>query len=383
MDKEKLWEVTTVFLKLGLIAFGGPAAHTAMMKEEFVERRKWVSEQRFLDLMSASNLIPGPNSTELAIHLGYVRAGWLGLILAGACFILPAMLIVLALAYIYMEFGNMPELGSILYGMKPVIMAIVIHALWGLGKTAVKNTTLAIIGGVAAVLAFAGVNEILLLVLAGGLMYFLYKRKERGQQAHALLPPTLPFLMVSSAPALLTGAAKTAAVGQLFWTFLKIGSVLYGSGYVLLAFLQSEFVEKWQVLTPQQLLDAVAIGQFTPGPVFTTATFVGYVVAGTPGAIVSTVGIFLPAFVFVALVNPWVEKLRSSQATGALLDGINVGSLALMAVVTLQLGMASLIDGLSIVLALVSLVIVFRYKINSAWLVLGGGVIGMLSGYLS
>jgi chromate transporter len=375
----KLLEVAAVFLKLGTIAFGGPAAHIAMMNEEIVQKRKWVNQETFLDLLGAANLIPGPNSTELAIHLGYRRAGWPGLIVAGVCFIVPAMLIVLAFAALYVHFGTLPELSALLYGVKPVILAVVLQALWALSRSAVKDRYTAVVGAGVLVAALFGVHEIWLLAL-GGLTVLLVRQHDRLNGKLFSLSPAAPLLAWAAAK---QPVADPAALGKLFWLFLKIGSVLYGSGYVLLAYLQADFVERWQVLTPDQLLDAIAVGQFTPGPVFTTATFVGYLIAGTPGAILATIGIFLPAFVFVALVNPWVERLRRSAAAGSFLDGVNVASLALMALVTGQLGTSAVNDWFTAGLTAVSLVLSFRYKVNSAWLVLGGGMLGLVAAYIS
>lgn len=370
-----LLEVAQLFLKLGCIAFGGPAAHIALMREEVVRRRRWIDEQHFLDLLGASNLIPGPSSTELAIHLGYVRAGWRGLIVAGTLFILPAMLIVMALAWAYERFGSLPEATAILYGVKPVILAVVLQALWTLGRTAVKDWLLAAIGLGALGLYLLGVNEIVILVLAGALVAGL-RLGVRRREALALLLPNVS-LAVAGAQ-----AGVDVSLWRLFLIFLKIGSVLYGSGYVLLAFLRADLVEGTRWLTDQQLLDAVAVGQFTPGPVFTTATFIGYLVASWPGAILATIGIFLPSFILVAITNPWIPRLRSSAWTSAVLDGVNVASLALMAAVTAQLGQAALIDPLTIGLLLAAAVLLIRFTINSAWLVLAGGVIGLLAASL-
>ncbi|UYZ13297.1 chromate efflux transporter [Brevibacillus sp. WF146] len=372
-------EVAQVFLKLGSIAFGGPAAHIAMMNEEIVQKRKWVDQETFLDLLGASNLIPGPNSTELAIHLGYRRAGWPGLIVAGVCFIAPAMLIVLAFAMLYVRFGSLPQLAWVLYGIKPVILAIVLQALWGLARTAVKDRATGMVGAAALAAAALGMHEIPVLALAG-LAVLLIRQGGRLQGRMHALSPVLPMWGLWAAAK--TPAADAASLGKLFVLFLKIGSVLYGSGYVLLAFLQSEFVRRWPVLTPEQLLDAVAVGQFTPGPVFTTATFVGYLVGGTPGAVLATIGIFLPAFVFVAVVNPWVDRLRRSPVAGSLLDGVNVASLALMALVSAQLGTSAVTDWLGALLLTVSLFLVIRFRINSAWLVLGGGLVGLAAAYM-
>lgn len=377
-QKARLKELATLFLRLGTVAFGGPAAHIAMMNEEVVERRKWMDRQTFLDLLGATNLIPGPNSTELAIHIGHERAGWRGLITAGTCFILPAMLIVWALAALYVRYQTVPQAGWLLYGIKPVIIAVVVQALWSLGKSAVKNPQTTVAGAAVIALALLGVHEILLLVLAGaGVMLFdAWRRSGRTGGLHAFLLP-LPGLFGLGAAA--PPAAQPASWLKVFGFFLKIGSVLYGSGYVLLAFLQSDLVDRWHWLTSQQLLDAIAIGQFTPGPVFTTATFVGYLLAGSPGAIAGTVGIFLPAFVLVALVNPWVPRLRRSPWTGSLLDGVNVASMGLMAVVTWELGAAALVDWLTLLMAGGSFLALYRFKLNSAWLVVAGGLVGYVS----
>lgn len=374
----RLAEVAAVFLKLGTIAFGGPAAHIAMMNQECVQKRKWVDQETFLDLLGAANLIPGPNSTELAIHLGFRRAGWPGLLLAGTCFILPAMLIVLAFAAAYTTFGTLPQFSSILYGIKPVILAIVLHALWGLARSAVKNRLTAWLGAIVLLLALLGVHEIILLVAAGAMAALITHRQRLRGRFFSFAPG---FLLLS-ASALTPSHAAPGTLGRLFWLFLKIGSVLYGSGYVLLAFLQADFVDRWGAISAQQLLDAVAIGQFTPGPVFTTATFVGYLIAGTPGALLATLGIFLPAFLFVALVTPFINRLRQSPWTSPILDGVNVASLVLMAIVTARLGFASVIDPFTAVLGAVSLLLLVRYKLNSAWLVLGGGVFGVIGQFL-
>jgi len=374
-NRQQLAEVAAVFLKLGTIAFGGPAAHIAMMNEEIVQKRKWVDQDTFLDLLGAANLIPGPNSTELAIHLGYRRAGRAGLIVAGVCFILPAMLIVIGMAILYHRYGQLPQISAILYGVKPVIIAIVLQALWGLTRTAVKNRVTAAAGLLTLGGAALGAQEILLLVLAGALVMLIQNRQKLRGKLFSL-SPLIPFCAVW--PSTSPQPSDPSALGKLFWLFLKMGSVLYGSGYVLLAFLQSEFVERWQVLAPHQLLDAVAVGQFTPGPVFTTATFVGYLIAGIPGAILATVGIFLPAFVFVVLVNPWIDRLRCSSWTGSFLDGVNAASLALMTLVTGQLALNTVIDWFTLCLTLTSTVLVFRFNINSAWLILAGGALGLL-----
>jgi chromate transporter len=387
-SETSLGELARLFLKLGTIAFGGPAAHIAMMEEEVVRRRRWLDHERFLDLLGATNLIPGPNSTEMAIHIGLVRAGWRGLVVAGSCFILPAMLIVWILASLYVRYGSLQEATFLLYGIKPVIIAIVVQALWGLGKSAVKGPLTALIGAAVLVLFFLGTNEIFLLFAAGFVAMAvenLWRRWKQGTRALIALPIlfSMFFGSVDASSAIAMTPVVPVSLLKLTLFFLKIGSVLFGSGYVLLAFLRADLVDRWHWLTDQQLLDAIAIGQFTPGPVFTTATFVGYVVAGSSGAILATIGIFLPAFVFVLISSPFIPKLRSSPWASGFLDGVNVASLGLMAAVTWQLGRAAVIDWFTAVLALISAVLVFRLKINSAWLVLGGGIIGLVSKLLS
>jgi chromate transporter len=368
----RLQEVIALFLRLGITAFGGPAAHIAFMHEEVVTRKKWLTDQEFLDLNSAVNLIPGPNSTELAIHLGYLRAGWRGLIGAGVAFILPAMLIVLALAWAYVEFGTTPQADALFYGIQPVIIVIIAQALWVLGRKAVKNVATGVVGVATIALYFLGVNEILLLVVAGVVILLI-------ENAHNLrnANPTLLFPFALSLP--LTLAPATFSLPLLFFTFLKIGSVLYGSGYVLLAFLHDDFVQNLGWLTEKQLLDAIAVGQITPGPVFTTATFIGYILGGVPGALVATLGIFLPSFVFVAITHPFVPRLRQSKLFSSLLDGVNVASAGLMAGVMLQLARAAWIDVPTVLIALVAAVLLFRFKVNSTWLVVGGAVVGLVA----
>src|SRR3990172_8588687 len=315
-NRKKIFELALLFLKLGTIAFGGPAAHIAMMEEEVVKRRGWLDHQQFLDLLGATNLIPGPNSTEMAIHIGLVRAGWKGLIVAGSCFILPAMLIVWALAWLYVEYGSVPEAAWLLYGIKPVILAIVIQALWSLGKSAFKGTLTASAGAAVMFLFFLGLNEIVLLFAAGFAVMGL-ENLRRQWKPGKLIAFELPTLWISSASVASSSAtavtvAMPVGLVKLTFFFLKIGSVLFCSGYVLLTFLRAHLVERWHWLTDQQLLDAIAIGQFTPGPVFTTATFIGYLLAGSPGAILATVGIFLPPLSLswqVALGSPGCAAL--------------------------------------------------------------------------
>lgn len=351
-------EISKVFLRLGTLAFGGPAAHIAMMDEEIVKKRKWISRDKFMDLIGATNLIPGPNSTELAIHLGYERGGILGLLLAGTTFILPAMIIVLLFAITYVKYGSIPEVGSILYGIKPVIIAVVLQALYRLGKSVIKDKISFMVLLFVLTFSFLGISEIPLLFIAGIIMMGILNRDKIKNK----------FLGISILP-----------LSLVFLTFLKIGSVLYGSGYVLLAFLEAEFVEKLGILTNQQLLDAVAVGQFTPGPVFTTATFIGYLLRGFPGAILATMGIFLPSFILVWVLNPIIPKLRTSSWVSGMLDGINIASLGLMAVVSFKLGISSLTDVLTISIFMGSIFALTKFKINSAWIIVGGGIVGFLS----
>jgi chromate transporter len=380
-NRTSLAELAGLFLKLGTISFGGPAAHIAMMEDEVVRRRHWFTREQFLDYLGATNLIPGPNSTELAIHIGHARAGWPGLLVAGACFILPASLIVGVIAWAYVRFGTVPAVGGVLYGIKPVVIAVVVQALWGLSRTALKTRALMVMGAAAVLAAAVGVHELIILFGSGVIMALTRRTSAVAAQGPAsMLPLTTRDPAQAVSAAIATGGASIAAAAPfglwpLFWVFAKIGAVLFGSGYVLLAFLRADLVERLGWLTERQLLDAVAVGQVTPGPVFTTATFIGYVLGGTPGATAATVGIFLPAFIFVALSGPLVPRLRRSPTAGAVLDGVNVASLALMTVVTWQLGRAALVGPLAIVLAAVSAVLLLRFRANSAWLVLGGAFI--------
>ncbi len=352
-----------------------------MMEDEVVRRRRWMSRERFLDLLGATNLIPGPNSTEMAIHVGYDRGGWAGLLVAGTCFIVPAVVIVTIIAWVYVRFGQLPEVTGILYGVKPVILAIIFQALWGLGRTAVKTPFLGCVALLTAALNFGGVDELLMLLLGGTLA--AARRSVASDWRDHVRTMTIVLLLSGAAAALIFLIPHLVRTGKiefslqaLFLYFLKVGSVLYGSGYVLLAFLQSDLVGNWQWLTSAQLLDATAVGQVTPGPVFTTATFIGYLLGGTAGAIVATVGIFLPAFFFVAASGPLIPRMRRSVIAGAFLDGLNVASLALMAVVTWHLGRAAVFDLPSALLAVAGAVLLFRFRLNSAWLVLGGGLAG-------
>jgi chromate transporter len=367
-------------LQLGWIAFGGPAAHIALMRREVVARRKWLTEQQFLDLLGASNLIPGPSSTELALYLGYARAGRLGLVLAGVLFILPAMLLALALAWGYVRYGAAPQVGALLYGIKPVIIAVIVQAIIALLPTAVKTWRLGVVVALALWFYLLGVNPLIPLFGLALLIMLLENRARLGRAAATrgivLTVPVLP--RVPAAAAVATGVAGFSLV-VMFLTFLKIGATLYGSGYVLLAFLRDDFVHRLGWLTDHQLLDAIAVGQFTPGPVFTTATFIGYLTGGWLGAIVATVGIFLPAFIFAAVIYPLVPRLRESPWMAAFLDGANAAALGLMTAVAWQLGTGSIIDPLTATVALLAAVLLIHFQINSAWLVLGGAVVGLVA----
>jgi chromate transporter len=377
-----LGQIAFVFLKLGTIAFGGPAAHLAMMEEEFVRRRKWITEGEFLDRLATANLIPGPSSTEVAIFVGQLKRGWLGLIVAGCCFIIPAATIVSVIAWAYVRFGSLPKAEGVLYAIKPAVVAIVIQALGKLGRTGLRTARLAVIALLAAGLSLVGVSPILVLVFAGLVSAAAVAMKNRLLTVGVLgFPKTVgPWKIVGALAMAAVGGAFPVGLGRLFLSFLKIGSVVFGSGYVLLAFLRTEFVERLHWLTDKQLIDAVAVGQFTPGPVFTTATFVGYVVAGWMGAVVATVGIFLPGFVLVAVSGPLIPRLKRSPLAAAALDGVVAGSLALMAVVTWQLGNASIVDRATLVMFVVSLIVLLRFRVNPAWLIAAAGVVGWVAG---
>ncbi|MBC7659716.1 MAG: chromate efflux transporter [Chitinophagaceae bacterium] len=383
---QDLWDLILLFLRLGTTAFGGPAAHIAMMQDEVVRRKQWLTRDEFLDLLGATNLMPGPNSTEMAIHIGHKRAGWMGLVLAGVAFILPATLIVTACAWAYVKYGSTAEARSLAYGIKPVIIAVVLQALWSLSKTAVKTWTLLLIGSASFALNCVGVSELTVLFASGLTMLVLHSASQPKlwDGASPLIGTSILGNFWAQSAALTASAAGSAmsfSLGALFLAFAKIGAVLFGSGYVLIAFIRADLVEKLHWLTESQLLDAVAVGQVTPGPVFTTATFIGYLLAGNAGAFIATVGIFLPAFLFVAASVIILPKLRKSSRVGAFLDGLNVASLALMAVVTLQLLKTAVIDPFTAVLAITSAFLLIRYKLNSVWLVIGGAISGFLFGH--
>jgi chromate transporter len=378
-------ELARLFLKLGTIGFGGPAAHIALMEDEVVRRRGWLTREEFLDYVGATNLIPGPNSTELAIEIGRKRGGWPGLIVAGSAFIVPAAIIVTLTAWAYVRFGQLPGVLAVFNGVKPVVVAIVVQALWRLARTAIRNAWLATIALASVAAVIAGAHELLVLLAAAAIPAIVVAgRRSRRDSATAVAP-----LMVGAGSgtrivgaALGTGGAAgvTASLWPLFAIFLKIGSVLFGSGYVLLAFLRADFVERLGWLTEQQLLDAVAVGQVTPGPVFTTATFIGYVLAGFPGALVATIGIFLPAFVFVAIGGPLIPMIRRSAVAGAALDGVNAASLALMAVVTWQLCRAGVVSTSSVIVFVASGALLLTRRVNAAWLMAAGALVGLALG---
>ncbi len=363
----QLKEIAQLFLKLGFTAFGGPASHIAMMHQEVVVKRQWMSEQHYLDLIGATNLIPGPNSTEMAIHIGRERAGIKGLLIAGLCFILPAVLITAFLAWLYVMYGTLPQLQAFIYGIKPAIIAVIIAAVYPMAKKSLKSMEMYLFACIAIALCFLGVNEIVTLFGTGALalLFSTFKNTNKLKSISPLL--------------LLSGNTISSSLNfKLFFTFLKIGALLYGSGYVLFAFLDDELVKQgW--LNREQLIDAIAVGQITPGPVFSSVTFIGYIINGWSGSLLATVAIFLPSFLFVALLNPLIPKMRKSKKLSEFLDAVNVASVALIAFVCLQMGVDSIANWRTIIIALVSLLVSFRFtNINSAYIVIGGS----LSGYL-
>ncbi|MGG5578690.1 chromate efflux transporter [Myroides sp. C15-4] len=366
-----LKEIIKVFTKLGIIGFGGPAAHIAMMREEVVVKRKWMDEQHFLDLLGATNLIPGPNSTEMAIHIGYDKAGWKGLIIAGLCFILPAVLLTGVLAYFYKNYGELPQIQPFLYGIKPAIIAIILGAVFPLAKKSIKSLFLAFIGLIVLVASLFGTNEIILMFGAGFLAYVVfYINTTKRSTLQSFLP--FPFLLS------IQNTHFTNTNMQLFWIFLKIGAILYGSGYVLFAFLDTELVQTG-LLTKEQLIDSIAVGQFTPGPVFSSVTFIGFQINGLSGAILSTVAIFLPSFILVALLNPLMKKLRNSKGLSVFLDAVNVASVALIVAVCITMTRDVLLNWQTLVITLLSGILVFKFKkVNSALIVLAGALLGYI-----
>jgi len=370
-----LKELALLFLKLGTIGFGGPAAHIAMMEDEVVRRRKWMSADHFLDLLSATNLIPGPNSTEMAIHIGYQRGGWKGLIVAGASFILPAVTITLLLARLYVLYGSLPHLQPFLSGIHPAIIAVILTAVFRLGRSVSRKPVSAALGVMVVVLNMVGIDEILLLLVSGLLgLLWSYRHKLLQSTASLLMIPSFLNFQSSGTPAV----EPIATLAGLGWFFLKIGSMLYGSGYVLVAFLQGGLVDTRHWLTQSQLFDAIAIGQFTPGPVLSTATFIGYLILGVPGSTVATFGIFIPSFIFVLLSSPFIPRLRKSPLASGFLDGVNAASVGLMLAVTIKLALMALSGWGPWVILLVASALVLRWNINAAWIVLGSAILGWL-----
>ncbi len=364
--KPGLVELAKLFLKLGIIGFGGPAVHIAMMEEEVVRKRKWFTQQYFLDLVGATNLIPGPNSTEMTMHCGQERAGWRGLLVAGFCFILPAVIITGIFAWAYQRYGKLPQVAPFIYGIKPAIIAVVAALMISLGRKALKSVELGILGVLAVVLAFIGCNEIIILFGIGLAGIIIYKLKTPRGSFFSFIPLFL------YTPALSLNSTQW----KIFWIFLKIGAILYGSGYVLFAFLDGELVGRG-LLTRQQLIDAIAVGQFTPGPVFSAATFIGWQIAGPLGAIAATIGMFLPSFLFVALLNPLIPRLRRSGTMSAFLDTVNIVSVALILVVCWDMAQNAISDWRTIIIAVAGFIVSIAFrKLNSAFVILGGAVLG-------
>ena len=375
IPRTSLLELARLFLKLGCVAFGGPPAHLAMMEDEVVSRRGWLTREEFLDFLGAANLLPGPTSTEMAIHIGRLQAGLPGLLVAGSSFILPSAVMVVVLAWVYVRYGALPQVAGVLYGVKPVVIALIVQAVLKLARTAVKSTWLAIIAALAVAATALGMDQLLVLAAGGVLGALVYlARSGRSKQTSSA-----PALLITSTG--MTAAAAAAAapfsLGALFLVFLKIGAVLFGGGYVLVALIRSNLVTHLGWISERQLLDAIAMGQVTPGPLSTTATFIGYLLGGVPGALIATVGMFLPAFFFVAVSGPLVPRLRRSPIAGAVLDGVNVAALALIAVVTWQLFRAAVVDWTTLALAALSFVLLLRYRVNSVWLVLGAALAGV------
>lgn len=371
-DKNSLKEIAKLFLKLGIIGFGGPAAHIAMMRQEVVIKKKWLSEQHFLDLIGATSLIPGPNSTEMAIHIGREKGGWKGLVVAGVCFIMPAVIITGFFAYFYKKYGQQPEAQVFLYGIKPAIIAIILAAIYPLAKKSIKTTPLAIIALAALAFSILKFNEIYIL-FGAGLIALLYSKIKSGQTL-SLIPLTLVQVTKTT--------LVTATNWNLFLIFLKIGAILYGSGYVLFAFLDTELVSTG-LMSRATLVDAIAIGQFTPGPVFSSVTFIGYQLNGLQGAIVATIAIFIPSFLFVALLNPLVKKMRNSPSISIFLDAVNVASVAIIVAICWQMGRDSILDWRTLLIAATSIAVTFGYpKVNSAFIVIYGAVAGYLLSFL-
>jgi chromate transporter len=367
--RSSLSTIAKLFLKLGIIGFGGPAVHIALMQQEVVRKRTWMSEEHFLDLVGATNLIPGPNSTEMTMHIGYERAGWKGLVIAGCCFIFPAVIITAFFAWLYQKYGQLPQVQPFIYGIKPAIIAVIVSLMISLGRKALKNIELGIVGLLAAIAVLAGANEIYILFGGGLLGIIIYLLKNRNKTANGIFP----FVLLQ-----ITSPIINLSYFKIFLTFLKIGSILYGSGYVLFAFLDAELVSKG-LLTKQQLVDAIAVGQFTPGPVFSSATFIGWQIGGASGAIAATVGIFLPSFLFVALLNPIISQLRRSKIMSAFLDTVNIVSVAIILSVIVEIGTLTLLDWRTIAIAIVSFIVTFYFKeLNTAFVIFGAALLGYI-----
>ena len=363
-----LKEVASVFFKLGIVAFGGPAAHIAMMRDEVVQKRKWMTEEHFLDLMGVTNLIPGPNSTEMTMHCGHERAGWKGLFIAGICFIFPAVLITCIFAWLYAEYGQLPNAQKYIYGIKPAVIVIIAMAAYKLGRKAIKDISLAILGTIALIFYFLGLSEIMTLILTGLLGALIYYLKQPKNHLNSLVP------------ILVLNAHIVQPIGNLkiFLSFLKIGAILYGSGYVLFAFLDTELVSTG-LLSRQVLLDAVAVGQITPGPVLSTASFIGWQMNGLGGALFATIGMFLPSFLFVWLLNPLIPMLSKSKLVRVILNAINVAAVALIAGVCLSMAQDTLADWRSVVIAVLSICCMFIFKkVNNVLLVIGSALFGYI-----
>jgi chromate transporter len=364
-------EIAGLFLRLGLTAFGGPAAHLGLMEREAVAQRRWMSRESFLDLVGACNLLPGPSSTQVAMALGYTRHGWLGLLAAGVCFIGPAALATLGFAWAYVQYGSLPQAQGLLYGAKPAMVALIVQAVWKLGRTAFKSKWLGVAGAACFAAALLGAPPLAVLLASGGVVLVVtWGRRRRSNTAMGLV-----FLPVGVG----TGAASAVGLMPLFLVFLKLGVVVFGSGYVLLAFIQADLVDRLHWVTQSQLLDAVTAGQVTPGPLFASATFLGYVIGGWSGAAVATAAIFLPSFLLAGVAAMLAERIRRSELAGAFLDGVNVAAVAVMASVALTLGRAALVDGLAWGVGVVSAGLLIWTKVNPAWLILGGAVVGLLA----
>lgn len=374
-QRTSLLELARLFLKLGAVAFGGPPAHIAMMEDEVVSRRGWLTREEFLDFLGATNLIPGPNSTEMAIHVGRVRAGWAGLLVAGASFILPSAVMVTVLAWAYVRFGSLPQVSGVLYGVKPIVIALIVQAVFKLAKSAVKSTWLAVVGALAVLATALGVDQLAVLAGGGVLTALIYWQRS-GKRVSSSLATFFASGTGLSGVAAGSGLVAPFGLTALFLVFLKIGAILFGGGYVLVALIRTNLVTRLGWISERQLLDAIAMGQVTPGPLSTTATFIGYLLGGFPGAAIATVAIFLPAFFLVAISGPLVPRLRQSPLAGAVLDGVNVAALALIAVATWQLFRSAVVDWTTLVMAGLSFLLLIRYRVNSVWLVLAGAGIG-------